>query len=365
MMLNDATHSGGWGRSLTLPAATPSVKWRSSPTKQEVESSPVLGGGNIFGAAGRTIFALNQETGEKVWTFKAKSQVVASGALGGGMFLIGSDDHHFYALDQESGKLRWKFKAGEFTGGATVHKDVVFVGAGDEQLHAYFLNGTKHFAFQATAGVASTPAANDDGVFFGDDQGVFYKVDRATGRQSWKLELNAGNIRCPPRLAPDSIYISTGDPDDTKSGEVFRLSYDGSILWRSDCEGASSKCRSCWTSPAVLDDVVVVACGLDTIQEGLVWGLEKETGAVRWKFKAGDDCQTSSPVIFADAVVLGCTDGKLYALRAADGDLRWSFQAEKGIWATVALDERGTIYMASHDGFVYALGSGGHSGEEL
>jgi len=50
------------------------------------------------------------------------------------------------------------------------------------------------------------------------------KVDPTTGAEAWKLELNAGGIRCPPRLTPDSIYITTGDPDDTKSGEAFTYS---------------------------------------------------------------------------------------------------------------------------------------------
>merc|ERR1712107_314191 len=85
------------------------------------------------------------------------------------------------------------------------------------------------------------------------------------------------------------------------------------------------------------------------------WGLDKETGAVRWKVQAANDCQTSSPVVVGDAVLIGCIDGMLRAIGAADGVARWTFKAGKGIWATPALDADGTLYIGSHDGYLYAL----------
>merc|ERR1712032_708583 len=169
------------------------------------------------------------------------------------------------------------------------------------------------------------------------------------------------------KLDPDGVFIAMGDPDGSMSGEIMRLSYDGVVQWRADCGVRGTKCGSCWTSPAVVGDVVIAGCGLDSKETGTIWGLEKGTGAVRWSFKARNDCQTSSPVTVGSAVLLGCIDGKLYALRAVDGVLLWSFTANKGIWATPALDSDGTIFIGSHDGFLYALRgqAEGHSEQEL
>jgi len=360
-MLQDAAHSGLLGQGLELPSKAPQIKWKHR-AQGAVESSVVLSDTRVFSAAGNHIFALDKSSGEKVWSFQAKSQVLASGTLGDGLYMIGTDDHHFYALKQDTGELVWKFKGGEFTGGAVVGKEadgpVVYVGSGANKLHAYWLNGSKRFNFKASGNVASTPALDWTSVFFGDDSGTFYRLNRSSGKLVWKAQFES-NIRSPPRVHQDGIFISIGDPDDKQSGEVVHLDYDGNVKWRATCgRESSSKCGSCWTSPAVIDhlNVVVAGCGLDNKKEGTVWGLLKDTGEVKWSFDAENDCQTSSPVIVGrDAVIIGCTDGKLYALRAADGKLLWKFTAKKGIWATPALDHDGTIFIGSHDGYVYAL----------
>ncbi|CAE8666395.1 unnamed protein product [Polarella glacialis] len=372
MMLQDPSHQAKLGQGLSLSSAAPALKWKYQ-AGGEVESSVVVGNKLVYSAAGKRIFALDRETGSEVWSFAAQQNILASGALAGGVFMVGADDHFFYALAEDTGKLLWKFEAGEageFTGGATVGEEegVVYVGSGDEQLHAYFLNGTKRFSFEATAPVCSTPALDKTGIYFGDDFGRFFKLDRATGKQIWRQQFPA-NIRAPARLEPDGIFLSIGDPDESLSGEILRLGYDGSTMWRSDCgRGGRHKCGSCWTAPAVVGDVVIGACGLDSKSEGFIWGLEKDSGKVRWKVQTGNDCQTSSPMVVGDAVVVGCTDGKLYAIGAQDGARRWHFEAQAGIWTTPAMDEHGTIFIGSHDGYVYALEGtrkGGHDAAEM
>lgn len=355
MVLQEPSHRATLGHGLALPTSRPEVKWRYD-TKEEVESSVVVGERLVFSAGGKTAYALDRATGEKVWSFQTQGPVLSSGALAGGVFLVGSDDQHFYALAEATGEVLWKFRAGEFTGGATVDEEegAVYVGSGDRKLYAYFLNGTSRFTFTAMEQICSTPALDEGRVYFGDDAGHFYSVSRATGQEVWKVTFDSG-IRSPARLEADAIFVTIGDPDGSQSGEVVRLGYDGAVQWRSDCGVKKTKCDSCWTTPAVVGDVVVMGCGLDTRSRGFIWGLEKDSGKVRWKVAAGNDCQTSSPVVMGEGVVLGCIDGSLYGIRAADGVVQWTFSAGAGIWTTPALDEDGTIYIGSHDGHVYAL----------
>lgn len=363
-LLQDGFHSGAAGLELEMPETLPSIRWKFK-APGEVESSAVLSEDLVFAAGGREIFAVNKKTGEKEWSFSAKKQVLATGALGGGKYFIGTDDKHFYALDQRTGKLQWKFPAGEFTGAAIVDEDAgtVYAGSGANKLHAYSFDGKKQFEFKTSAQVASTPGLDKKGgVYFGDDNGYFYKVNTRTGQQEWKLKFESG-IRSPPRMEKDSIYLGIGDPDEKTSGEIVRLSYDGRVIWHSDCGGRKHKCESCWTSPALVNGVVIAGCGLDGIRSGHVWGLSERDGSPIWQFKAKNDCQTSSPVVMgsgdAAGVAIGCTDGMLYALRARDGKKLWQFKSGKGIWATPALDSDGSIYVGSHDGHLYALGGAG------
>jgi len=335
------------------------VKWKYRATG-EAESSPVVSETKVFSAAGTDIFALDKHTGKRLWTFKAKAQVLASGVLAKGLYMIGTDDHHFYALDQEIGALKWKVKAGEFTGGASVDEsaDVVYAGS-QGGLYAYGLDGEKRFQVKTSSdgAVNSSPAVDSDGnVFFGDDAGVFRKVDR-TGKLLWKHTFESG-VRSPAVLTSEGeVFLSNGDPDNHLRGQIVRMDPQGKVIWASNCEGGPHRCDSCWTAPQPVGNVVVAGCGLDNKRRGTIWGLDRGTGEVRWKIQAANDCQTSSPVHLGDGktVVLGCTDGTLYAVNALDGSTTWTFKAGKGIWATPAMDDDGTLYVASHDEYIYAL----------
>lgn len=369
MMLQDPAHSAQLGQSVTLSAAAPAVLWKYK-ARGEVEASAVVSDRAVFAAGGEEVWALDRQTGEPLWVSKVEEQVLASGALGGGLFMIGADDNTFRAFDQETGAVRWEFKAGEFTGGATVGEEegVVYVGSSKPALHAYFLNGTRWFDFKTTKNVASTPALDATGVYFGDDGGNFFKLNRATGEKSWAVKFES-NIRSPARLDADGIFIGIGDPDGSKSGEIIRLDYNGQVIWRSRCgQEARQKCGSCWTSPAVVGEVVIAGCGLDSKNIGDIWGLNKATGALRWRYKAENDCQTSSPVVVgSDAVIIGCIDSNLYAIKASDGAelWRWATPGREGIWATPALDDQGNIYVGSHDKFMYALSPQAPASDEL
>lgn len=227
-----------------------------------------------------------------------------------------------------------------------------------EGLYAYsYADGKRKFHVKTEAAVNSSPAVDADGnVIFGDDDGVVRKVDR-DGKVIWSHKFENG-VRSPAVLTgKGEVFLSNGDPDGTKSGQIVRMTPKGDVVWESNCEGGKHRCESCWTAPQPVGDVVVAGCGLDSQETGKIWGLDRTSGKVRWKINAKNDCQTSSPVHLGDGktVVLGCIDGSLYAVNALNGTVSWTFKAGKGIWATPAMDKNGVLYVASHDGYVYAL----------
>lgn len=356
----DAAHSSWMETGRNSPWAgvkKVAVKWKHF-AGGEAESSPVVSATKVYGASTTgEIFALNKRDGKKAWSYKAENQVLASPVLAGGMVMIGSDDQHFYALDQETGEFKWRYKAGEFTGGATAdEKDKVVYAGSAKGLYAYGFDGKRKFLAKTKGAVNGSPALDKDrNIVFGDDKGYVYKVDR-TGKLLWSHKFVNG-VRSPPVITSGDMFLSNGDPDETASGQIVRMTHDGKVVWASNCEGSKNKCDSCWTAPQPVGNVVVAGCGLDTIKRGFIWGVDYKTGDVKWKVKTGNDCQTSSPVHLGDGktVVLGCTDGTLYAVNAETGDVSWKFQTGKGIWATPALDTDGTLYVASHDGNIYAL----------
>ena len=95
---------------------------------------------------------------------------------------------------------------------------------------------------------------------------------------------------------------------------------------------------------------------------GILYGLDPETGDVRWAFPTGFDTFAiySTPAILKDGtVVFGAKDGRVYAVRppAAGllGDLRWSVDLKTTIGTSPAAGADGTIYLGADDWKLYAI----------
>lgn len=153
--------------------------------------------------------------------------------------------------------------------------------------------------------------------------------------------------------------------DDAESEELLLVAYrDNLSAWKAD--GLSQKwafpppdsddevdVRALYGTPAATDDTILVPAW-DDDEDGTLYALERDTGAVRWKF------QTDGPLIggvtVSDGTVyFGSSDGNVYAVDIESGDQRWQpFETDKEVWArpTVA---GGTLYVTSLDGRLYAL----------
>jgi eukaryotic-like serine/threonine-protein kinase len=72
-----------------------------------------------------------------------------------------------------------------------------------------------------------------------------------------------------------------------------------------------------------------------------------------WKFKTKGRV-ISSPAVAGDLVVVGSTDGSLYAVSRTDGALRWQFDTKGPVTSSPAVAD-GLVYVSSLDGNVYAV----------
>jgi len=74
---------------------------------------------------------------------------------------------------------------------------------------------------------------------------------------------------------------------------------------------------------------------------------------IQWKFKTKGKV-ISTPVVDGDAVYVGSTDHKLYAVNRADGSLKWSFDTYGPVNSSPAVSN-GLVMFASVDGRFYAV----------
>jgi len=173
---------------------------------------------------------------------------------------------------------------------------------------------------------------------FGGQGGVMWRV--STG----------GAVRSTPAVTATRIFIGSGD------GSLYALERTrGRIVWRFAAGDPVT------ASPAVSGGTVVAAT-----QGGRLFAVDERTGQLRWSRHAGPalpyntypagawDIWASSPVISGTTVVIGGSDGVIYALDLASGKERWTVRTGGRVRATAAIAD-GTVIVGSWDGRVYAL----------
>jgi eukaryotic-like serine/threonine-protein kinase len=254
----------------TEVSTTPSIMWKYKTTGNINSSAAIQGDNLFFGSGDGNLYCLNATDGALVWKYQTGGVVDASPAVADGIVFFGSHDGFFYAINTKDGMLKWKFKTqGEkYFSAPGIHgrlpKDSLFVDPWDFWL--------------------SSPAIQNNTIYFGSGDGYFYALNKNTGKQKWKFKTE-GIIHSSPALAFGNVYFG----------------------------------------------------GWDTY----LHAVNAETGKEVWKFKTGVDFDiynqtgiTSSPTIDGNMLYFGCRDSRIYALEAKTGNLVWKRANDRG-WISV------------------------------
>jgi len=100
--------------------------------------------------------------------------------------------------------------------------------------------------------------------------------------------------------------------------------------------------------PTIADGVVYAGSA-----DGFVFAFDAQTGARRWRFRAGQACATT-PTVANGVVYVGCNDGAVYALDAASGQLQWKFETKAAVWSSPTVSQ-GVVFFGSNDRHLYAV----------
>ena len=119
-------------------------------------------------------------------------------------------------------------------------------------------------------------------------------------------------------------------------------------------------------SAAIVQDTVYVGS-----QDGYLYALDLETGALRWRYRIGAPI-SSAPAVAADKVFVGCDDGAVYCF-LAEGDKRlteervgcqlWRFPTDGPVAGSPLVTFSGRAVFGSEDGSLYAVD--GASGRKI
>lgn len=170
----------------------------------------------------------------------------------------------------------------------------------------------------------------------GDDTDATVVVDE-TGALYVGVEYELGTARS--RQVGQMMKLDPSRPDDP-------------LVWKIDDRG--SRPAGVWGTPALYRDIVIFAT-----TGGDVLGVDRATGAVRWRFRTPGGHTWQSPVVVDDVLIIGDCTGRLRAYDVADtrADPQplWALKIGGCVESTPAV-WKGGIYVGTRAGAIVALG---------
>lgn len=100
-------------------------------------SSPVVAGGTLYIGSDNKLLAIDLQSRQKRWEFKAKGAIRSSPAVVGTTVYVGSEDGRLYAVDAATGKELWNIiTGGMITSSPAVADSMIYIGSYDGNLYA-------------------------------------------------------------------------------------------------------------------------------------------------------------------------------------------------------------------------------------
>lgn len=347
-------------------------KW-SFKTGGAVASSPAIAAGCvIFSSLDGQVRAVEAATGKLVWSFQTEGErrftapglhgllprtevmpdpfdvFLSSAAVVGGIAYVGSGDGHIYALDVRTGAQRWKVKAG-----AVVHASPAVAGGkvyvGDFGGTFYALDaatGTLTWTFQTgldpdthnQQGIASSAAVAEGRVFFGCRDGHFYALDAATGALVWKVDNHKGWVIASPAVQDGRVYFPTSDGQRFKAVEAAT----GKVVYDRTLSAVS------FSSPALAGNRLVFGTS-----DGLLHLLDRDTGNTVASFQTEGHRLNKGKYLDAKGQMIGAALYPDMTLEGAIIGLDRMFSLGSILSSPVVAE--GLVIVGSTDGTVYAL----------
>jgi outer membrane protein assembly factor BamB len=111
-----------------------------------------------------------------------------------GIVYFGAHDNNFYAIDMETGQEMWRFRAENWVGDIRplVHECMIYFGSVDGNMYALSLKeGKPVWRFRTGGDIWSDAVCWNDLIIFGSWDCHLYAVDSKTGKEAWRFETSS------------------------------------------------------------------------------------------------------------------------------------------------------------------------------
>jgi len=332
-----------------------------------------IGGG--FGS--HQLYALDAQSGRIDWRAAAPDGGPTAAILEDDKVLFNTESCTLFALDAETGRARWSRWLGDplmsqpAAANGRVFSGHIRDGGGYGFTAMDLDDGRVLWTRWISADVMNAPVLDENDIYFTTMDGVVWRLDQATGRRVWRQRLGATSA---PWILHDSLHVARvrrsladdadgGAPSGRGEQSVVLSLEDGSLIrehrsvpgrfaaGRPDRGGVEDGWAFEGSRPTIIDGRLYQTIGNE------VQSRDAETGELLWRRSYAHEVRrrpASPPAVAGGQLVFGTQEGVLYGLDIDTGITTWAYEVGAPVTAqpTVA---GGWVYAATTRGTVVGL----------
>jgi outer membrane protein assembly factor BamB len=219
--------------------------------------------------------------------------------------------------------VRWTFDTGAAVWAGLEHdaaSGLTFVANDAGTLYALDAKGAERWKFATGKSIKARPTVIGDFVYLASDSGFLYKLDKRSGAESWRAQIDTGSPARIPAYTEGTRWDRYGSSVVADSKRVYVASRDKSL-----------------------------------------YALDLATGKEQWRVQT-EDLMTATPALYRDLVLFADYKGVVQAVGASDGKPRWSYDARLPVAGDLVVDAD-RVFVGSRTYDLIALDAA--SGKEL
>jgi len=328
------------------------TRTNSGVGKQYLKLNAALTGNVIYTSdTSGTVTATNQETGKKIWAYRASGTISSGPTVTDNLVIVSSKIGEITALSQKTGAIVWRaHTSSEVLARPSYQNGIIVVKAIDGKVLALSeKDGRTLWTYHKTEPnlilrAASAPAISDDNLVVGFANGTISKLTLAGGSLQWQTTVaipegsfaieRMVDIDADPIIYDSTVYVAT------YQGRIAAIDlFTGKAKWSHDL--------SSYTGMAIDKDSVFI-----TDAKSDVWNFNRATGKVNWRQKQLAFRNITGPLSIQKYIVVGDTEGYLHLLDKKDGHFVARERVNKHPILTAPIGSNKNLYAVTTDGYL-------------
>ncbi|MCI0532297.1 MAG: PQQ-binding-like beta-propeller repeat protein, partial [candidate division Zixibacteria bacterium] len=167
----------------------------------------------VVGGLDKKLYFLDPKAGQKLRVLSFSGSISGTPVLKDSLLFFGTQrgGDSFYALNLKNFKLVWEKRLKDISSSPIIHKEIVYVGAGDGSIRALQLKtGKEIWQFKTQDAVKASAALDSNMLWLGSLDNHMYCISQNKGELLWKFK-SGGGIYSTAAVDEENLYFGSAD----------------------------------------------------------------------------------------------------------------------------------------------------------